>query len=395
MPISATLATSIESGAWIGRMFMEGAQLKAQYGAEKVFDFTIGNPPEGPPPECLEALKKLIDNPPPNIHAYMPNAGFPEVREAISRAVDQDCAVGVQASQVVMTCGAGGAINVALKSLLDPGDEVLILAPYFLEYPAWVANHGGISVVVNTDADFLLDIAAIERAITQKTKAIILNSPNNPTGVVYPADQIAALGDLIRDRGRALNTDIYVINDEPYRKYRYDGIAFPHIFKHIDNALIAYSHSKDLCLGGERIGYLVASPKCADLQGLEAAMVFANRSLGFVNAPSLMQHLVAKLQHVMPDVAEYQRRRDLLYEIVTSSGFETAKPQGGFYLFAKSPIVDDIDFLKAANRKRLLLAPGTGFHAPGYFRAVFCVPLDAIERSRPVWQSLAEAFHLR
>jgi aspartate aminotransferase len=393
MGISKKMAEAIESGGWIRKMFMEGIQLKAEYGEENVFDFTIGNPPEGPPEICLQALKKIIDNPPPNTHAYMPNAGFPQVRESIAQDIAKNCNMTMQMSQVVMTCGAGGAINVALKAILDPGDEVLILAPYFIEYPAWIDNHGGKSVIVSTTSDFQLDITAIEKAITKKTRAVLLNSPNNPTGVVYPEEQIKELGDLVRARGKALNTDIYVINDEPYRKYLYDGITFPHIFKHIDNALIGYSHSKDLCLGGERIGYLAASPNCADLERLEAAMVHANRSLGFVNAPSLMQLLVADLQHVLPDIEAYQRRRDLLYEILTSAGFETIKPQGGFYLFAKSPIADDIAFLKAANKKRLLLAPGTGFHAPGYFRVVFCTPSKAIERSRQVWIEIGKEFN--
>jgi len=295
---------------------------------------------------------------------------------------------------VVMTTGAGGALNVALKALLDPGDEVIVLAPFFVEYRFYVDNHGGKSVLVNNREDFLLDLDAIGRAITDRTQAIILNSPNNPTGVVYPEEQIRALGVLLREKGKALGRDIYVLSDEPYRKLLYDGTSFPHVFQHLDNVVIAMSHSKDLALAGERIGYLAASPNCADLNRLMEALIFANRTLGFVNAPAILQLAVAKMQGVSIDVASYQKRRDALYDALAGMGFQCVKPQGAFYLFPRSPIANDVAFIQAAQRKHILVAPGTGFGWPGHFRIAYSVTMGTIERSLPAWRELATEYGL-
>ena len=393
MGISQKVASYLEKGSWIRKMFEEGARLKAKFGEENVYDFSLGNPPEEPPREFLERVRSLLDR--PGIHRYMPNAGFLEAREAVAQAVARDSGLPVEAGHVVMTVGAGGALNVALKALLDPGEQVIVIAPFFVEYRFYVDNHGGESVVVNSREDFSLDLEAISGAVNERTKAVLLNSPNNPTGVVYGQEEIQALGELLRERGRALGRDIYLLSDEPYRRLLYDGTVFPHVFQYVDNAIIATSHSKDLALAGERIGYLAASPRCADLDRLMAAMVFANRTLGFVNAPAMMQLAVASLQEVTIDVGSYQRRRDRLYQILTGLGFQTTKPQGAFYLFPRSPIANDVAFVQEAQRRRILVAPGTGFGWPGHFRIAYSVPMEMIERSVPAWEALAAEFGLR
>ncbi|MGQ9859376.1 MAG: pyridoxal phosphate-dependent aminotransferase [Thermodesulfobacteriota bacterium] len=390
MGISEKVAGYLEKGSWIRKMFEEGARLKAQLGEQSVYDFSLGNPPEEPPQRLLEELRTLLDR--PGIHRYMSNAGFQEAREAVARTVASESGLPVEANHVVMTVGAGGALNVALKALLDPGEVVIIFAPFFVEYRFYVDNHGGQTVVVGTNEDFSLDLGALDKAITERTKAVILNSPNNPTGVVYSEEQIRGLGELLREKGRALGKDLYLLSDEPYRKLIYDGVSFPHVFKHVDNAIIATSHSKDLALAGERIGYLVASPNCADLNRLMEAMVFANRTLGFVNAPAMMQLAVARLQGVTIDVESYRRRRDKLYDLLTGLGFQMVKPQGAFYLFPRSPIANDVAFVQAAQRRHILVAPGTGFGWPGHFRIAYSVPMEMIERSVGAWEALAEEF---
>ncbi len=393
MGISEKVASYLEKGSWIRKMFEEGARLKARFGEENVYDFSLGNPPEEPPREFLDQVRSLLEK--PGIHRYMPNAGFQEAREAVAKSVAAESGLPVEADQVVMTVGAGGALNVALKALLDPGEEVIIIAPFFVEYRFYVDNHNGESVVVKSSEDFSLDLEAIEKAITPRTKAVLLNSPNNPTGVVYPEEQIQGLGELLREKGRALRRDIYLLSDEPYRKLLYDGVSFPHVFRHVENAIIATSHSKDLALAGERIGYLVASPRCADLERLMAAMVFANRTLGFVNAPALMQLAVACLQGVTIDVSSYQQRRDRLYSLLTGLGFQMVKPQGAFYLFPRSPIANDVTFVQEAQRRRILVAPGTGFGWPGHFRIAYSVPMEMIERSVGAWEALAQEFGIK
>ncbi len=392
MGISEKVASYLEKGSWIRKMFEEGARLKAQFGEENVYDFSLGNPPEEPPPEFAREIEALLRR--PGIHRYMSNAGFEEAREAIAQVVSEESGLEVKASHVVMTVGAGGALNVALKALLDPGEEVIVIAPFFVEYRFYVDNHGGAPVVVRSREDFSLDLDALDRAIGEKTKAIIVNSPNNPTGVVYSRQQIKELGCLLREKGKALGKDIYLISDEPYRKLLYDGAEYPHVFNYVDNAIIATSHSKDLALAGERIGYLVASPRCADLGRLMEALIFCNRTLGFVNAPAMMQLAVARLQGVTIDVSSYKERRDYLYGMLTSLGFRMVKPQGAFYLFPRSPIANDVAFVQAAQRRRILVAPGTGFGWPGHFRIAYSVPMEVIKRSASAWEELAREFSL-
>jgi aspartate aminotransferase len=356
MPISQKVASYLERGSWIRKMFEEGGRLKAQYGEDQVFDFSLGNPPEDPPEAFYRELRRLMERPIAGLHRYMPNAGFPDVRDLISKAVAKDSGVAVEARHVIMTVGAGGALNVALKSLLDPDEEVIVLVPYFVEYDFYVDNHGGRTVRVNTGPRFSIDLNAVDRAINERTKAVIVNSPNNPTGVVYTDEEIRKLGLLLREKGEALQRDIYLISDEPYRRLLYDGTTCPHVF--------------------------------AD------ALIFTNRTLGFVNAPALMQRIVGNLQGVTVDVATYQRRRDRLYHALTAMGFQMVKPKGAFYMFPQSPIEDDLAFVRAAQQRHILVAPGFAFGSPGYFRIAYSVPLETIERSLGAWQALAEEFNM-
>jgi len=391
MAIANKIAAHLSRSSWIRKMFEEGERLRQEHGADKVFDFTLGNPDLEPPEAFKKALRELANNPLPGMHRYMNNAGYLETRAAVAARLARESGLPVQAEQVVMTCGAGGALNVVLKSILNPGEEVIILAPYFVEYKFYIDNHGGVPVEVWTDRKtFRLDLTAIERAITPKTRAIIINSPNNPTGVIYQASELAALGELVKKVQRRTSHQIYVISDEPYARLAFDGQQVPNVFPLIENSVIVNSHSKDLALPGERIGYLAVNPRMATAMQFIEAAVFCNRTLGFVNAPALMQRLVAGLQDVSVDVATYQEKRDMFYNKLTALGFSMVRPGGAFYLFPESPIKDDVEFVKLAQKHLILLVPGSGFGAPGYFRIVYCVDKGMIERSFPAWEQLAK-----
>ncbi len=390
MAISTKVSAFIERASWIRKMFEEGTRLKAIHGDDNVFDFTLGNPSTEPPEAFNKALLQLASHPQPGMHRYMNNAGYPETREAVARHLSRTAPSPVEARHIVMTCGAGGALNVALKTILDPGDEVLILAPYFVEYIFYVDNHGGTTRSVATRKDsFQLDIDTIEAAIGPRTRAIIINSPNNPTGVIYPAADLQALGNMLARKERESGRTLFVLSDEPYARLAYDDATVPCIFEHIRNAVIITSHSKDLALPGERIGYLAANPAMDDVQQFIEGAVFCNRVLGFVNAPAMMQRLVAGLQEESVDIADYQVKRDMLFEHLTRLGFRTVKPQGGFYLFPESPIEDDVAFTRMALEHRVLVVPGQGFGAPGYFRIAYCIPMQTIEASLPAWEKIA------
>lgn len=390
MAIATKIAGHISRSSWIRKMFEEGAKLRQQYGDDNVYDFTLGNPDVEPPAAFGEALRQLANHPLPGMHRYMNNAGYPETRSAVAAKLSRDAGLAVTAEQVVMTCGAGGALNVVLKTILNPGEEVIILAPYFVEYKFYIDNHGGVPVEVWTNREtFRLDLAAIEAAITTKTRAIIINTPNNPTGVIYRADELAALGDLVKRVQQRTSHQIYVISDEPYARLAYDGQQVPNVFPLIENNVIVTSHSKDLALPGERIGYLAVNPRMATADQFVEGAVFCNRTLGFVNAPALMQRLVAGLQDSSVDTVAYQQKRDLLYDNLTRLGFSMVKPDGAFYLFPQSPLKDDVEFVKRAQQQRILLVPGSGFGAPGYFRIAYCVDQGMIERSLPAWEQLA------
>ncbi len=394
MAISQKIKENLTRASWIRAMFEEGERLRKIHGPDKVYDFTLGNPDIEPPAAFKNELQKLANQPVPGMHRYMSNAGYPETRRAIAEVLAAESGLPVQDNHLVMTCGAGGALNVVLKTLLDPGDEVIILAPFFVEYKFYIDNHGGSVVECATQKDFQLDPEALEEAITRRTKAIIINSPNNPTGVVYSAESLTWLNKLLKAKEGEFGTEIYVISDEPYAKIAYDGIKVPCVLKYIDNSIIVTSHSKDLALPGERIGYLAASPKINEVAMMMEGMTFCNRTLGFVNAPALMQRLVAGLQRESVNIAEYQEKRDILYDNLSEMGFRMVKPGGAFYLFPESPLPNDVDFVKAAQKHNILLVPGSGFGAPGYFRMTYCIDKQIILNSLPAFRKLAKELGL-
>lgn len=381
MAISEKMLGFSTRSSWIRKMFEEGAKLKIQYGADQVFDFSLGNPDVPPPPQFNDVLLELAKNTTPGQHSYMPNGGLPWVREAIAARMSAEQGVAIHHGDLLMACGAAGAINVVMKALLDPGDEVVMLAPYFVEYGFYVDNHGGVARVVQTDADFNLDLGAIEAALTEKTKAVIINSPNNPTGQVYPAAAISALGALLEEVGNRFGSTIYLISDEPYRKIVFDGCQVPPIFQLVRNSIVLSSFSKDLSLPGERIGYVAVHPEADDKGPLLDAMTLATRILGFVNAPAFMQRVVAELQEVSIDTSVYARRRDLFCSILGDIGYRFLPPKGAFYIFPQTPIEDDARFCALLQEERILAVPGRGFGSPGHMRLAFCIDESYITRS--------------
>jgi aspartate aminotransferase len=373
MTISNKMKGFAKTSSWIRKMFEEGAKMKAVHGAENVYDFSLGNPDAPPPPQYNEVIAKIIKDTSPGVHSYMPNGGYPWVREIIAARMSSEQHVHVNHGDMLMTCGAAGGLNIVMKSLLNPGDEVIILAPYFVEYVFYVDNHGGITKIVHTDTEFNLDFEAIEAAIGKKTKAIIINSPNNPCGQIYSEEALKELGELLSKKSAEFNTTIYMIADEPYRKIIFDGYKVPSIFKAYKNSIVLSSYSKDLSLPGERIGYLAVHPEIADKKDLLDALTLANRILGFVNAPALMQRVVAELQEVSIDNTIYARRKELICSILTEAGFKFTPPKGAFYVFPQTPIADDVQFAATLQEERILAVPGTGFGSPGYIRIAFCV----------------------
>jgi len=381
MPVSEKIKGFIKRASWIRKMFEEGARLKKEHGAANVFDFSLGNPNLDPAPAVKDALRVAVSDTAPGIHGYMPNAGFPAVRAAVARRVREDEGVDIDETCIVMTVGAGGGLNVSLKAILNPGDEVVIPTPFFVEYTFYVDNHGGTATLVPSASDFSLDLEAIAAAITQKTAAVLINSPNNPTGKVYSEADIEGLARLLRSKSREIGRTIVLISDEPYRGITYDDVSVPSILKAYDNSLVVTSFSKDLSLPGERLGYIAMNPKMEDAAATMDGLVLANRILGFVNAPGLMQRAVKDVLREKVDVSVYKRRRDRLYGALTDFGYQCVKPEGAFYLFPKSPLEDDVKFVAHLQKKLILVVPGTGFGGPGYFRIAYCVSDETIEGS--------------
>jgi aspartate aminotransferase len=371
-------------------MFEAGITLKAQYGEDQVFDLSLGNPVVEPPEEFRQELRRLASEPIKGMHRYMPNNGYPATRQAVAETLQREVGLPFTGDEIVMTCGAAAALNVVLKTILNPGDEVIILAPYFVEYGYYIDNHQGVPVVVQTGADFQPDLAAIEAAITPRTRALIVNSPNNPTGVVYPAEQLQALGELLRQEQSRHGSEIFLISDEPYRRLIFDGQKFPQVFPHFEHTIVVHSHAKDLALPGERIGFIAVHPDYEGKRELMDGLTFCNRILGFVNAPALMQHVVRALQGVSVDVAQYQRKRDFLYDGLVELGYQIVRPQGAFYLFPKSPIDDDVAFVEALQRWNVLTVPGRGFGTPGFFRVAYCVEDRVLEGAMDGFARAAE-----
>jgi aspartate aminotransferase len=389
--ISRKLAEGMKGSSWIRRMFEEGARLKAEHGAENVFDFSLGNPVIEPPAEVRRALVAAATDTAPGAHRYMPNAGFPEVREAVARRLAEDSATPFEARHVVMCVGAGGGLNVTMKTLLDPGDEVILLAPYFVEYLFYVDNHGGVARIVETGPRFELHLGAIEAAIGPRTRAVLLNSPNNPTGVVYPRESLDALGALLRDASRRAGRRIALVTDEPYRRIAFDG-EVPWVFPSYDDTILVTSHSKDLALPGERIGYIAVSPSLDGADEFVAGATFATRTLGFVNAPAIQQRAVATLQGVTVDPAIYRRKRDRLWSALTSMGYDVVKPGGAFYLFPRTLRDDDVAFVRELQAERILTVPGVGFGRGGHLRISYCVEDETIERALPGFERVAARY---
>ena len=371
----------MKESSWIRRMFEAGIELREAHGAENVFDLSLGNPLLEPPAEFRAELARLAADKTPNTHRYMPNGGFPEVRASVAEALAEESGVPVTGAEILMTVGAAGAINTILRSILDEGDEVVLLAPYFGEYPFYIQHQTGVAKTAACDDNWLPDITSLESAIGPRTRALIINSPNNPTGVIYPEASIAAIGEALTRAEEKYGTEIYLISDEPYRKLIYSDQPYPFIFNHHPRSIVATSHSKDLGLAGERIGYLALNPADPGKTDLMDALTFSIRTLGFVNAPALMQRAVAGIQRATVDIAIYRDKRDLLYGTLIDIGYECVKPDGAFYVFPKSPIPDDTEFVRQLQKELVLVVPGIGFGTPGYFRASYCVDDWVIEGS--------------
>jgi aspartate aminotransferase len=383
MTISKKVESIIVGSSFIRKMFEEGARLKKEFGAENVCDFSLGNPNVPPPEKFNEILRETVSTCGLDDHCYMPNTGYPMVCGSVAKYLAEEQQAPVTEKEILMTCGASGALNVALKAILDPGDEVLTPVPCFVEYKFYADNHGGVLKTVQTTPDFELDLEAIAAAITEKTKAFLINSPNNPTGQVYSEASLKALGEILGQKSRQYNRTIYLISDEPYRKIVYDGVEVPSIFAAYNESIIGTSYSKDISIPGERIGFVAVNPAATYKKDLLAAMTVANRILGYVNAPALMQRVVACMQGMSVDISEYARKREMLCEGLAGFGYEFLKPPGTFYLFPRSPIPNDVEFVDVLKEERILVVPGTGFEGPGYFRIAFCVDDRVIKNALP------------
>jgi aspartate aminotransferase len=381
MTVAKTIQKQLEHSSWIRRMFEEGIRLKAERGAENIFDFTLGNPSEDPPAGVMATFLRLSALNAPGSHGYMPNSGYPKTRKAVAQRLHRDTGIEFTENHVVMTVGCAGAMNVALKAILDEGDEVIVPMPFFPDYQFYITNHGGKMVPVETDEAFSLDIPAIESKITPRTKAIILNSPNNPTGVIYSESVLRSLESVLQRAGHA----IFVLSDEPYKSIVYDGAKCPEMASIISNCMITTSYSKVWALAGERIGYLAISPRIPGADALSNACNFTNRILGFINAPAIWQHVAAEAPEEMTDIAAYQEKRDLLCNGLAKLGYDVRKPQGAFYVFLKTPISDDMAFSRVLQDEGVLAVPGAGFGRGGYVRLSLTVPRETIVRSLPAF----------
>lgn len=377
MPVSKTIAAQLESALWIRRMFEEGARLKRERGADAIFDFSLGNPDMDPPSAVIDALRRVVAGNRPGSHGYMPNPGYTQVREVVARKLCKETGLAFDAEDVFMTVGSAGACNVILKATLDPGDEVIVLKPFFPDYQFYIANHAGRMVAVDTDEAFLPDVERIRRAITPRTRAIILNTPNNPTGRVYPEGVLRDLETMLASLGQP----IAVLSDEPYKSFVFDGQRQPEVASLIANTAICNSWSKSLGLPGERIGYLALSPRLEDRVALRGACAFTNRTLGFINAPAIWQWVMMEMAEHAGDASPYERRRNVLCDALERIGYEVRRPEGSFYIFLKTPISDDVLFARLLADEGVLAVPGAGFGRSGYIRLSLTIPIERIEKS--------------
>ncbi|WP_426351047.1 pyridoxal phosphate-dependent aminotransferase [Alloiococcus sp. CFN-8] len=395
--ISEKMKALTGNNSAIRAMFEEGSRLKAIYGPDKVYDFSLGNPNLPAPPEVKEAIIDIISNEDPVlVHGYMNNAGFPEVREAIASSLNRRFNTTFTGNNIIMTVGAASGLNVALKVLLNPLDEVITFAPYFVEYGSYVRNYDGKLVVVSPNIEtFQPNLQELEEKITERTRAVIINSPHNPTGVVYSEETIIGIADILRRKQRELNTQIVLISDEPYRELAYDGVFVPYVTKYYENTIVGYSYSKSLSLPGERIGYLVIPDELEDSKTVITAATIATRVLGSVNAPSLMQRVIGRCVDAKVDLGFYERNMKSLYNGLVGCGFQCVKPQGAFYLWIKSPVEDEKSFCEAAKKYNILMVPGSSFACPGYVRLAYCVAHDTIINSLSAFKQLAEEYSLK
>jgi len=392
--ISQKMKPLVQNNSAIRAMFEEGNKLRAKYGADKVFDFSLGNPNVPAPEAVKEAIIDLVNQEDPVVlHGYMSNAGFEDVRQTIAESLNRRFGTSFQAKNLIMTVGAASGLNVILKTVVNPGEEVIVFAPYFLEYGSYVRNYDGKLVEIAPDtATFQPNLQEFEQKITAKTRAVIVNTPHNPTGVVYSEETIQKLAAILEAKQKEFNSVIYLISDEPYRELAYDGVKVPYLTQYYANTVVGYSYSKSLSLPGERIGYLAIPDEADGSEEMITAASIANRIGGSVNAPSLIQKVIGRCVDAQVDLAYYDRNRTTLYEGLKECGLECIKPQGAFYLFVKSPVADEKEFCQAGKKYNILMVPGGSFACPGYVRLAYCVSYETIVNSLPAFRELMKEY---
>jgi aspartate aminotransferase len=381
----------MKAGSWIRKMFEQGAEMKSLYGPDNVFDFSLGNPMGEPPEALLKALRIVMDDTTAGKHGYMPNAGYPDVREKLASTLSRDHGVPLEGRHLVMTVGAAGALNVSLKALINPGDTVMIFSPFFVEYRFYIDNVNGNCKVVPTDPEFNLNVQAVREAMDPSVKALIINTPNNPTGRIYPEETLSELAALLEEKTSEYGHPIYVFSDEPYKRIAYDGIDVPSLLKIYRYSLICTSFSKEMSVPGERLGYIAVNPDCPGIDDIMNALTFCNRILGFVNAPALMQRALGLAPDACVDITQYQANRNMFMEALRSMGYEMVTPEGAFYLFVKSPVPDEVAFVADLAKEKILAVPGRGFGCPGYFRLAYCVSPETIQNALPGFRRALDA----